>query len=168
MNCIPQNPPVTFDPTAFKAGFPAFANVPDAQLNAWFGQAGLLFANSTSNPAFPTGTMPTLFNLLVAHIGLLQSQVDASGNIIPGGGGRVGVVTNATEGSVSVGLSIGDVNAGGPTEAYYAQTPYGFQYWASTAQYRTAIPVLNPTIVPGAVYPGFYGLGLGFRGRGCR
>jgi hypothetical protein len=164
--CIPPSPVVTFDPTVFKAAYPQFSLISDAQLTEWFNQAEGLFANNTANPAFPDGRMAYLYNLLVAHVGILQSTVDASGNIIPGGTGRVGFVTNASEGSVSVGLSVGDVTAGGPSEAFYVQTTYGFLFWQATAQYRTMRPVLNPTIVPGAIFPGF---GIGpFVQRGCR
>ncbi len=150
---------VTFDPTTFKAQYPEFAACTDPQLQGYFDRATLLFQNNQCNLAFPDGTMAILLNLLTAHIGLLTAPRDASGNLGPGGtppAQVVGMITSATEGSVSVSASIGDITAGSPSQPWYMSTRYGAEYWAATAQYRTAQYVRAPWVgpPPGAVYTG--------------
>jgi hypothetical protein len=153
---------VTFVPADFKDAFPEFAACTDGQLNGWFGRAQLLFQNNQCNLAFPDGTMATLLNLLTAHIGWLNAPRGADGNPAATGSatGLVGMVKSATEGSVSVSVDIGDMTAGGPSQPYYMQTRYGIEYWAATAQYRTARYVAAPWVgpPPGAVYTGRRGV----------
>lgn len=151
---------VAFDLTGFRALYPEFAGVSDAQLNAYFGQAGLYLANDTCNPAFGAGVMPQLYNMLVAHLTWLFAPRDASGNPATTGASPaslVGRINSATEGSVSVQADMGDANAGSPSQAFYMQTRYGAQFWYATAQFRTARYVARPTIVAGAMLP--YGRG---------
>lgn len=134
-------PVITFDPTAFKAAFPEFANCSDGQCSGWFSRATLLFANDTCNPAFADGNMAALYNLLVAHIGWLNAPRDSSGQ--PAQTGQlapptVGRINSAGEGSVNASFDMGDANVGSPSQAWYMQTRYGAEYWSATSQYRTA------------------------------
>ncbi len=150
---------ITFDPAAFKLQYTEFALCTDPQLQGWFDRATLLFQNNQCNLAFPDGTMAMLLNLLTAHIGLLSAPRDASGNLGPGGTPPAqigGVITSATEGSVSVSSDIGDVTAGSPSQPWYMQTPYGREYWAATVQYRTSRYVAAPWVgpPPSGVYTG--------------
>lgn len=160
-----QTPPVTFVPADFKAAYPEFAACSDGQLNSWFTRASFICANEASSLAnCVPGQLAELLNLLTAHIGWLNAPRDASGN--PAASGTpaspiVGRINTASEGSVSVGADMGEANAGSPSQAWFMQTRYGAEYWAATAQFRTARYVALPPILPGPFYPGF-----GF-GRGC-
>lgn len=149
-------PPITFDPAAFRAEFPEFANCSDGQLSGWFSRATLFCANSVTNPAFCVGILGALLNLATAHVGWLNAPRDASGN--PASQGQpapalVGRIGNATEGSVSVGVEWKD--SGSPSEAWFVQTKYGAEFWQATAQFRTARYFANPTVVPGTRPPGW-------------
>lgn len=161
-----QTPPVTFDPTAFVAAYPQFANCSTAQLDNWFAGATFICANQASNPANGcAGQLAYLLNLLTAHIGTLTAPKDASGNPTSGispappiasqAAPLVGRINTASEGSVSVGADMGEANAGSPSQAWYMQTEWGATYWALTAQFRTARYVALRPILPGPFYPGF-------------
>lgn len=151
-------PPVTFDYDGWVALYPEMAGVSESAATAYFGQACLYCANDTCNPAFCAGVLPALLNLLTAHIAWLLSARDANGNPSSAGGQpaptTVGRISQASEGSVNVGLDMGDANAGSPSQAWYMQTKYGAMYWAATAQFRTMRYSARPTIVGGPVYPG--------------
>jgi hypothetical protein len=80
-----------------------------------------------------------LLNMLVAH--LAQLNLPAGGGDGSAGGTNaaapsplVGRITNATEGSVSVQTQM-DLPLG--SAQWFNQTPYGAQFWAATAAYRT-------------------------------
>ena len=143
--------PVTFDYTTWVTRYPEFSSVTEAVAQAYFDEAGLYCANSTCNPAFPLGILPTLLNMLTAHIAALNSGVNG---VAPSG--IVGRISDATQGSVTV---RGEYDAGSsPSEAWYVQTKYGASYWGATAQFRTAIYSARPTIVANGVFP-YYGRG---------
>lgn len=158
-----QTPPVTFAPGTFKSAYPLFANCSDAQCNEWFAGATFICANQASSPAnCVPGQLAYLLNLLTAHIGWLDAPRDANGS--PSSSGvpappLVGRINTASEGSVSVGADMGDVNAGSPSQAWFEQTQWGARYWASTAQFRTGGYIALPPVLPGPFFPG-----RGFRG----
>lgn len=170
---FPTNPVVTFVPADFRAAYSDFAACTDGQLIGWFGRAALLFSNTTSNPAFcavGVSGMTTLMYLLTAHIAWLNAPRDLNGNPAATGvpaSPLVGRIDQASEGSVSVHADMGDATAGSPSQPWYMQTKYGAEYWAATAQFRTAVPSLNPTIVAGPVFTGFPFAFRGRLGRGC-
>lgn len=145
---------IAFDYAAWVARYPEFAAVSQPTAQAYFNEAGLYCDNSECNPAFPPGILPTLLNMLTAHIAAINSGANGQGPVP-----FVGPITDATEGSVSVSADLGDVNAGSPSQPWYMSTKYGAAYWAATAQFRTAVPTLRPTIVGGPVFP------YGARGR---
>ena len=154
-------PPVTFSFSTWVAQFPEFTNCDPTAAQSWFNRASILCANDTCNPAYGldgTGAMlGTLLYLLTSHIAWLNAPRDANGN--PAATGQpaspiVGRIDQATEGSVSVHADMGEANAGSPSQAWYMQTKYGSEYWASTATFRTFRYSALPTIVPGPVYPG--------------
>jgi Protein of unknown function (DUF4054) len=149
----PPNSPVVFDQTvaypAWLARYPEFCNVSYGQALGYFDEACLYCANSTLNPAFCTGNLPTLLNMLTAHIAKLYAAKDCQP-----APEVVGMVNSATEGSVTVSLDMGDLTAGSPSQPWYMQTKYGASYWYATARFRTAQYFANPTIVPSAVYTG--------------
>jgi hypothetical protein len=161
-------PVVTFDNAAWIAQFPDFAAVGATLGQSYFNRASLLCANDSCNPAYGldgTGSMlGTLLYLLTSHIAWLNAPRDANGN--PAASGQpaspiVGRIDQASEGSVSVHADMGEANAGSPSQAWYMQTKWGSEYWASTAGIRTGRYVGRPTIVPG---PAYFGRGIGFRG----
>jgi hypothetical protein len=158
----PAVPTVVFDPVGFVAAFPDFANCSGPQLTGYFNRASLLFANASWTGALPQA--PTLLNLLTAHIAWLNAPRDANDN--PSSQGQpasplVGRITNASEGSVSVQVDMGEANAASPSQAWYEQTKWGAEFFAACAQFRTARYAARPSPMPvGGSYP-FYRPGWG-------
>ena len=149
---------VVFDYATFVAMFPEFAGLSQPQAQGYFNRATLLFANCGWTGALPQAA--TLLDLLTAHIAWLSAPRDANGN--PSSSGQppselVGRISNASEGSVSVQTDMGEATAGSPSQPWYMQTKYGAEYWAATAQFRTAFPVVRPRVPPGLAgsYPFF-------------
>jgi hypothetical protein len=129
---------VVFDPAAFAARYPQFANVSTQLLQAFFDEAAALYLNnSTRSIVQDLAERAILLNLIVAHLGTL------SGVLTPAGQGsnatQVGRVASASEGSVSASLDMGQQSK---NAAFWMQTQYGAQYWTATAQYRTMRYVL--------------------------
>jgi hypothetical protein len=118
---------VIFDPVEFKQIYPQFATYPDAQLQFFFNKAELKVEN-TDSTCLDEATRKILLYLLVAHFAELQGRIN------DGNSALVGRVSSATEGSVSISSSY-DVK--GDSAQWYSQTPYGAEYWAMTAQFRT-------------------------------
>ena len=117
---------VTFDNAAFVARYPQLATVTSDSLEACFAEAGLYLNNTDASIVSDVVERGLLLNMLTAHIATLNAAIAA-------GGGLVGRVTSATEGSVTVTVDYGAVTN---SQAWYAQTPYGANYWAATAKYR--------------------------------
>lgn len=118
---------VIFDPVEFKQIYPQFSNYPDFQLQFFFNKAELKVEN-TDSTCLDEATRKILLYLLVAHFAELQGRInDGSGSI-------VGRADSASEGSVNIHFAY-DVK--GDSAQWYSQTPYGAEYWAMTAQFRT-------------------------------
>lgn len=156
-----ESPAITFDKAAFLARYPEFTAVADASLQAYFDDSNLYCRNSLTNPAYADGTLAQLLYMLTAHLAWLNTPRNASG--IPDSSGTdpapavVGRISSASQGSVSISSEYGNVDAGGPSQAWYMQTRYGAAYWAASTGYRTARAVSNPVFVAGAGYPGIGG-----------
>lgn len=118
---------VVFDSSAFKLAYPEFAGMADIALQQYFAQAEQLVSNADNSRVTSLIERSILLNLLVAHIAKLRLSA-------ANGGGLVGRVSSASEGSVSVSADMGAVTN---SQAWYAQTTYGADYWALTAKYRT-------------------------------
>jgi hypothetical protein len=152
---------------AFTARYPEFASPGGAQpvssdlYQAYWNEATLYQANDGAGPINDCARALMLMNMLVAHIASLNAP-NANGT---SASNTVGRVSNASEGSVSVGL---DNQYPPGTPQWYQQTKYGSAWWAATAQYRTMRYRPGPVMgVPaGQGYWGGFG-GRGF-GRGCR
>lgn len=149
-------PPVVFNYADFIAVYPIFAPLSEPVMQNYFDMSDAFFENNTCNFSFCTGVprMTRLAYMVTAHIAWLFCAKDINGNPSMTGDsqpGTVGQITNASQGSVSVGLA--EVAKGGGNElaAWYAQTPYGFMFWQATAQFRTAQYLANPTRVAGIV-----------------
>jgi hypothetical protein len=146
--------PITFNFTTFSGMFPEFLAVGNDLAGGYFLRASLIFWNNPSNPANADGNMEMLLYLLTAHIAWLSAPRDAAGN--PDSSGQlapslVGRISSASEGSVSV--SSEWKGSGSPGEEWYLQTKYGAEFWAATAQYRTARYAARPTVIASAIFP---------------
>lgn len=137
-----------FDYTAWALLYPELADtVNEAQATAFFAQAGLFCNNTDASVVCDVSQRQQLLYMLTAHLAALS-----------GAGGRdpglVGRVAAATEGTVSIRLEAGVMSG---TAAWYAQTTYGWNYWAATAGYRTAQYVPGPVqfVDPFPLYGGY-------------
>ena len=147
-------PPIVFDQSGFVARYPEFGALSSAQLLSYFNEAGLYCANDTCNPAFNVGVLPTLLNMVTAHIAWLNAPRDGSG--VPAQVGApaspiVGRIANATEGSVSLATQ-NDYPPG--SAQWWQQTKYGAAYWQASASFRTMRYAANPTRVFSGIYTG--------------
>lgn len=97
------------------------------------GPASLLLDNTDASPVQDAGQRATLLGIIVAHLAAMNPSF--------GGGGGVGRVASASEGSVSVSFDYGQVKA---QAAWWVQTPYGATYWQMTARYRAFTYVAAP------------------------
>ncbi|MHB8283956.1 MAG: DUF4054 domain-containing protein [Caulobacteraceae bacterium] len=114
-----------FSYSAWSLRFPELAaTVSEPLADQYFLEAGLLCDNTDQSPVVDIPTRLVLLNLLVAHIAALNG---------PGSSPLVGRISNATEGSVSVGTAY----TASDGAAYFTQTKYGAQFWQLTAPYRT-------------------------------
>ena len=121
---------VTFDPVAFKARYPQFANVDAGTLQMLFDEATLACNNTEQSLVRDLGERTILLNLIVAHLGTLSGiAADGEGSIAT----QVGRVSSASQGSVSASLEMAGQTA---NSAYWMQTQYGAQYWTFTGKYR--------------------------------
>ncbi len=109
----------------------------------YFNQATLYCDNSTTTVIENNrGQLAMFLNMLTAHI----AQMNASINGQPSAS-LVGRVSNATEGSVSVGI---ENNYAPGSAQWYQQTKYGAAFWAATVKYRSmryvpgCVPRANP------------------------
>lgn len=129
---------VIFNPVEFKQIYPQFSNYPDAQLQFFFNKAELKVEN-TDSTCLDEATRKILLYLLVAHFAELQGRInDGSGSI-------VGRADSASEGSVNIHFAY-DVK--GDSAQWHSQTPYGAEYWAMTAQFRTFGYIIENMAMP--------------------
>ncbi|MVW80181.1 DUF4054 domain-containing protein [Bordetella sp. 02P26C-1] len=121
---------VTFSPVDFRAAYPGFATLSDAQLNNAFLLSTLYLRNTDSSPVSDVTIRATLLNLLTAHIAALNYGENGAPPK-----DLAGRVSSASQGSVSVTL---DPLPSSPGIGWFYQTRYGAQYWEATAPYRVA------------------------------
>lgn len=122
---------VVFVPADFKAAYPEFTAVPDERCTIMFNMAAQAILDNTDNsPVMDLDYRKQLFWLLVAHL-LTLFAVGADGSERP-----VGRVSNATEGTVSVGFDF-ELPPGSAMAPWFNQTKYGALYWMMTAQFRS-------------------------------
>lgn len=118
---------VILDYSEFRSMFPIFSDstiYPDAMLDIYFSIAEEYISNNECSKT-SLKTRKNLLYLTLAHLLLLLS-----GNK---DGSTVGRVANATQGSVSVGLSYPI----SPNSAWWTQTQYGAMVWELTKKYRS-------------------------------
>jgi hypothetical protein len=114
------------------ARFPEFTGVTRAAADVYFLEAEQYCQNDQFSPAWPLPMRKLMLYYLTAHIAFLAQQARSA--VEGGGGGMVGRINSASEGSVSVGSEYPMPNA--LDAAWYTQTPYGAAYWALTARWR--------------------------------
>lgn len=116
---------VVFEPQEFLMLYPQFQNVfAPSQLYQFFKVACLLCNNTENSPISDLEERKTLLYMLVCHIATLMQR----GTAMPG------LITSATEGSVSVGLQNYSNNPN-----WFSQTQCGSMYWLATAKYRVGM-----------------------------
>lgn len=117
---------LTFDIAAFRAAFPQFADVTNAQLEYYWDVACLISGlNTDGSPISNLTSRQTILFLLVCHLATLAQM----GDIL------TGQLTSATEGSVSSGFAAFPTK--NLTEAWYTKTQCGALYWQATKFYWT-------------------------------
>ena len=143
-----------FKYAAWSLRFPKLVStVPEPLADMYFAEACTFLDNSDCSLVEDVNLRLTYLNLIVAHIALCNGA---------GGDDRsalVGRISSVTEGSVTIAAELNGFT--GDQAAYFAQTPYGAQYWASTNGYRTMqyVPGQQPFLgVPGEGLVRGYGL----------
>jgi hypothetical protein len=150
---------VNFDYNSWIARYPEFGPngaqpVSSTLAGLYFNEATLYSANNGSGPVRDATTQSMLLNMMTAHIAALNAPL-ANGQPASS---LVGRISNATEGSVTLGIE-NQYPPGSPQ--WFQQTKYGAAWWAATAQYRTMRYTVGPTVVPA-----FRGFSRGFFGGG--
>lgn len=115
---------VAFDPIWFKAVYPEFASLSDAQCQNAFVKATFLCDNtdcSVITDGSPMGMRATALAALTAHFLALAGLGDGNSSRQ----GLVGRISSAGQGSVNVSVDM-PTNA---NTAWYMQTQYGATYW---------------------------------------
>jgi len=140
-----------FNYAAWSARWPALAAVtPEPTAQAMFDDAAAtLLDNSDASPVRDATRRLALFNLLVAHLAALDARSAQAG---AAGGGMLGRVASASEGSVSV--SMGDYPVG--SGKWFEQTQYGAQYWQAVQPYLRFQYHQGPQPFVGVPYPRTY------------
>lgn len=128
---------VVFDPAEFRLLYPSISAT-DEQLEMYFAMAETFLDNTECSIVKDLDARKTMLYLLVAHIALLSQQAE-NGNPV------VGRISNATEGTVSVGLDYGTM---GNNERWYLQTPWGAMYWQMSKKYRSMVYRLGIAPMP--------------------
>jgi hypothetical protein len=140
-----------FDYDRWAARYPALAAAVARPLaEEYFGEATLYLDNTDASLVADVGVRRVLLNMLTAHIAAINGASGA------GAAGMVGRISQVTEGSVTI---ASELQTKPGSEQWYAQTPFGLQYWTATAQYRTAHYVPGPRPYLGV--PGTTGWGPG-------
>lgn len=129
---------VEFNPAEFKEIYPIDIN--DSQLNMCFSKAELRLNNTKNSLVCDLKERKILLYLLTAHLALIQDRINK-------GNDSVGRIASASEGSVSVSLDF--PTNGSALMAWFAQTPYGAEFWTLTSKYRTMryVATASPTPV---------------------
>jgi hypothetical protein len=147
---------VIFNFPVWAAEYPEFSCVTQPQAQSYFNRACLLVDNTPCSPITDLFQRTVLLNMATAHIAALFAAQNGQAPR-----GIVGRISDASEGSVSVSTSYTEPTS--DLQAYWNQTSYGSQYWASTLKYRTGFFVPPPIGINSN-----HGFGPGFAGRRFR
>lgn len=144
---------LTFDYDVFSTRFPELVPplgpVTSVLGALYWAEAGMYWPNDGSQ-AVTDDQQRLLLDLLTAHIAGLNAAISGA---LPYN--VVGRIASASEGSVSISAQL-SLSPGGILQEWYAQTKYGFQFWAMTAGFRLARYRAGPRRVfdPGAAVMG--------------
>ena len=139
---------VQFNYPAWIARYPEFALVSEPTANAYFNEAQIYHDNSGSAYGPTDATVQlVLLNMLTAHIAQRYAII---AGVEPSP--LVGRISNATEGSVSVGVE-GFGSALPGSQVWFAQTKYGLDYWFATTPFRTMRYVTGPRRIFDPIFP---------------
>lgn len=116
---------VSFSLSDFREMFPEFtsnAGFSDTMLSGCFQRSTLTLNNTDASPVSDLNQRALLLYLLTAHVATLWQR----------GGGSVGRIASAGQGSVSASFDMPSTIGA----AWYNQTQYGAQYWQAVLPYR--------------------------------
>lgn len=125
----PSSPIVTFNYDNWVQLFPQFSYITAPMAQNFFNAATNYCRNDGGGPVCNPNQKIWLLNLLTAH--LVQLFANASNGQPPSP--LVGRISNASEGSVSVGTDY----PSNPSSAWYNQTPFGAAYFEGIKPFRT-------------------------------
>lgn len=120
---------VVFSYANWESRYPEFVGVNSGTAQLYFDEATLYLDNTSGSIVQDIGKRTVLLNMLTAHIAALYSGTTGSP-----ASPLVGRISNASEGSVSVGTQMTLAEQA----QWYAQTKYGLSYFQATAYLRTA------------------------------
>jgi hypothetical protein len=129
---------VQFDYTAWSLLFPQFSNLNSAQITGpVLTLAQQYNRNDGGGPVNDLGVQTQLLNLMVAHVAQLLYG-STTQPLSP----LVGRISNAGEGSVSVGADFPTT----PSNAWFVQTQFGAAWWQLALPFRLGryIPKITP------------------------
>lgn len=141
---------VALDYGVWLARYPEFATLSPVLVLGYWSEAGLYCDNSDSSPITDAGLRAMLLGMATAHIAAISGGVNGE---TPSP--LVGRITNAGEGSVSVGVDMG--STGSAMQAFWQQTKYGTSFWNATARYRRGRYLPGPRYTLPSLAPGGYG-----------
>lgn len=127
---------VEFNIVELRELYPHLLGVSDTQLKHCFIKSESILNNTKRSMVCDLEERKMLLYLLTAHMATIQDRINK-------GNDSVGRVASASEGSVSVSLDF--PTNGNAWTAWFAQTPYGAEYWMLTAKYRTMQYVVTAT-----------------------
>jgi len=127
---------VTFVYTDWIAQYPQLASISSGAAQGFFNQACLFCDNTPLSIICNLTERTTLLYMVTAHLAQLFGIVNGQ---VPSG--LAGRISNAGEGSVSIGLDYAAATTN--LQAFFNQTSYGAAYWAATTKYRTMMYVPN-------------------------
>ncbi len=129
---------IAYDHDEFTADYPEFASLASARGQRFFNIAqDSLLDNTHGSPVCDDAKLWRLFELLVAHLTSLYGLDPTVAGSSSALSRPAGTLSSATEGTVSVSYDV-KLPDGSAIAPWYAQTEYGLQFWAETAQYRSA------------------------------
>ena len=108
---------VVFNIAEFRAIYPQFADLTDAQLTAFFDDACFYLSNTDSSPVKNLSLRKSLLYKIVCHLATLSQR----------GGGVTGAVSSASEGSVS--SSFSPLQSTDENASWWNQTACGAAFW---------------------------------------
>lgn len=146
---------VAFNYAEWVVQYPEFSYVSAGQAQSFFNRVtiGGPVDNTPSSPFQDLFERTILLNLATAHMAFLFAPSSSPGQPRQ----LVGRINNATEGSVSVQTEY-MVPSGDALEAWWNQSPYGAEYYASTQRFRAAfyVPPARAGAFGGPFAPGLF------------